>query len=86
MPTTASQRCRHQGRPLKRLRLLIFFGGTSEASALARRIAGDAGAEAILSLAGATANPAPGADPGEDRRLAAPWALRPISLKSASMR
>jgi precorrin-6A/cobalt-precorrin-6A reductase len=43
---------------LKRLRLLIL-GGASEASALARRIADDPEVEAILSLAGATANPGP---------------------------
>jgi precorrin-6A/cobalt-precorrin-6A reductase len=41
-----------------RLRLLIL-GGTSEASALARRIANEADVAPILSLAGATANPAP---------------------------
>jgi precorrin-6A/cobalt-precorrin-6A reductase len=41
-----------------RLRLLIL-GGTSEASALARRIADEPGVVATLSLAGATANPAP---------------------------
>jgi precorrin-6A/cobalt-precorrin-6A reductase len=44
--------------PLKRVRLLIL-GGTSEASALARRLAGDADVDTILSLAGATANPVP---------------------------
>ncbi|MGA8715358.1 MAG: cobalt-precorrin-6A reductase [Roseiarcus sp.] len=43
---------------MKRLRLLIL-GGTSEASALARRLADEAGVAPILSLAGATANPAP---------------------------
>jgi precorrin-6A/cobalt-precorrin-6A reductase len=45
-------------RPLKRLRLLIL-GGTSEASALARRITDEPDVAAILSLAGATADPAP---------------------------
>jgi precorrin-6A/cobalt-precorrin-6A reductase len=44
-------------RTLKRLRLLIL-GGTSEASALAQRIADEPDVAAILSLAGATANPA----------------------------
>ena len=43
---------------MKRLRLLIL-AGTSEASALARRVADEPGIEADLSLAGATANPAP---------------------------
>jgi precorrin-6A/cobalt-precorrin-6A reductase len=43
--------------PLKRLHLLIL-GGASEASALARQIAGQPEVAAILSLAGATANPA----------------------------
>ncbi len=43
---------------MTRLRLLIL-GGTSEASALARRIADEPDVVAILSLAGATANPAP---------------------------
>jgi len=43
---------------LKRLRLLIL-AGTSEASALARRLADEPDVEAVLSLAGATANPAP---------------------------
>lgn len=43
---------------MKRLRLLIL-GGTTEASALARRIADKPEVMAILSLAGATANPAP---------------------------
>ena len=38
---------------------LLILGGTSEASALARRLAGDADVEAVLSLAGATVNPAP---------------------------
>jgi precorrin-6A/cobalt-precorrin-6A reductase len=41
---------------VNRLRLLIL-GGTSEASSLARRVASEPGIEAILSLAGATANP-----------------------------
>ncbi len=41
-----------------RLRLLIL-GGTSEASALTRRIANEPDVAPILSLAGATANPAP---------------------------
>jgi precorrin-6A/cobalt-precorrin-6A reductase len=45
-------------RPLTPLRLLIL-GGTSEASALARRIADEPDVAAILSLAGATADPAP---------------------------
>jgi precorrin-6A/cobalt-precorrin-6A reductase len=43
---------------MKRLRLLIL-GGTSEASALARRIADEPDVAAILSLAGATTDPAP---------------------------
>ena len=43
---------------MNRLRLLIL-GGTSEASGLARRIADEPDVTAILSLAGATANPAP---------------------------
>jgi precorrin-6A/cobalt-precorrin-6A reductase len=38
---------------------LLILGGTSEASGLARRVASEPGIEAILSLAGATANPAP---------------------------
>jgi precorrin-6A/cobalt-precorrin-6A reductase len=38
---------------------LLILGGTSEASALARRIADVADAAAFLSLAGATSNPAP---------------------------
>jgi precorrin-6A/cobalt-precorrin-6A reductase len=38
---------------------LLVLGGTSEASALARRLAGEPDLEAVLSLAGATANPAP---------------------------
>jgi len=41
-----------------RLRLLIL-GGSSEASALARRIADELNVAAVLSLAGATTNPAP---------------------------
>jgi precorrin-6A/cobalt-precorrin-6A reductase len=45
-------------RPLKPLRLLIL-GGTSEASALARRIGDESDVAAILSLAGATTEPAP---------------------------
>ena len=43
---------------MKPLRLLIL-GGTSEASALARRIADEPDVAAILSLAGTTAEPAP---------------------------
>jgi precorrin-6A/cobalt-precorrin-6A reductase len=43
---------------LKRLSLLIL-GGTSEANALARRLAGEPGVAPVLSLAGATAKPAP---------------------------
>ena len=43
---------------MKPLRLLIL-GGTSEASALARRIADEPDVAAILSLAGMTAEPAP---------------------------
>ena len=43
---------------MRRLRVLIL-GGTSEASALARRLAGDRSVAPILSLAGATENPAP---------------------------
>jgi precorrin-6A/cobalt-precorrin-6A reductase len=38
---------------------LLILGGTSEASALARRFAGDVNVDAILSLAGVTADPAP---------------------------
>jgi precorrin-6A/cobalt-precorrin-6A reductase len=38
---------------------LLILGGTLEASALARRLAGDPDVSAVLSLAGATANPAP---------------------------
>jgi precorrin-6A/cobalt-precorrin-6A reductase len=45
-------------RPLEPLRLLIL-GGTSEANALARRIADEPAIAPVLSLAGATANPAP---------------------------
>jgi precorrin-6A/cobalt-precorrin-6A reductase len=45
-------------RPLKPLRLLIL-GGTSEAGALARQVADQPDVAAILSLAGATAEPAP---------------------------
>ena len=43
---------------LEPLRLLVL-GGTSEASALARRLAKEPGVAATLSLAGATARPAP---------------------------
>lgn len=43
---------------MKRLRLLVL-GGTTEASSLARRLAGNPGVDALLSLAGATAHPAP---------------------------
>ena len=43
---------------MSRLRLLIL-GGTSEASALARRLSGESWTAPVLSLAGATANPAP---------------------------
>ncbi len=42
---------------MKRYRLLIL-GGTSEASALSRRLADEPGVAALLSLAGTTANPA----------------------------
>lgn len=42
---------------MQRLRVLIL-GGTSEASALARLIAGDVRFEAVLSLAGVTSSPA----------------------------
>ncbi len=38
---------------------VIILGGTTEASALARRLAGEANIEPLLSLAGATRNPAP---------------------------
>jgi precorrin-6A/cobalt-precorrin-6A reductase len=38
---------------------LLVLGGTSEASALARRLANEPGVAATLSLAGATARPAP---------------------------
>ena len=55
-------------RPLKRLRLLIL-GGTSEASALARRLADEPDVAPILSLAGATANPAQAPIPRAHRRL-----------------
>jgi precorrin-6A/cobalt-precorrin-6A reductase len=37
----------------------MILGGTSEASALARRLAAEADVDALLSLAGATAHPAP---------------------------
>ncbi|MBS0232694.1 MAG: cobalt-precorrin-6A reductase [Proteobacteria bacterium] len=43
--------------PGRRLRILLL-GGTTEASALAERLARDAGIAATLSLAGRTANPA----------------------------
>ncbi len=43
---------------MKRLRLLVL-GGTTEASSLASRLAGEPTVDAILSLAGATAHPAP---------------------------
>ena len=43
---------------MSRLRLLIL-GGTSEASALARRLADESWVAPVLSLAGATSNPAP---------------------------
>jgi precorrin-6A/cobalt-precorrin-6A reductase len=46
-----------RSRPLNHLRLLIL-GGTSEASALARRLADKPDIAPILSLAGATAHPA----------------------------
>jgi precorrin-6A/cobalt-precorrin-6A reductase len=42
---------------------ILILGGTTEASALARRLAGDARFEATLSLAGRTAQPAPQALP-----------------------
>jgi precorrin-6A/cobalt-precorrin-6A reductase len=42
---------------------LLLIGGTSEASLLARRLAGRSDMEAILSLAGRTARPAPSALP-----------------------
>ncbi len=42
---------------MKRLRLLVL-GGTTEAGALARRLAGEAAVDPLLSLAGATAHPA----------------------------
>jgi precorrin-6A/cobalt-precorrin-6A reductase len=48
---------RSWSRPLNRFRLLIL-GGTSEASALARRLVDKPDVAPILSLAGATANPA----------------------------
>ena len=38
---------------------LLILGGTSEAAALARRLAAEAEVDAVLSLAGATVNPAP---------------------------
>ena len=74
-----------RSRPLKRLRLLIL-GGTSEASALARRIAGDAGVEAILSLAGATANPAPAPIPVRIGGFGGAAGLAAYLAESASMR
>jgi precorrin-6A/cobalt-precorrin-6A reductase len=43
---------------VKRLRLLVL-GGTTEGSSLCRRLAGEPAVDAILSLAGATAHPAP---------------------------
>ena len=43
---------------MERLRLLIL-GGTTEANRLARRLAGDSTVDPLLSLAGATARPAP---------------------------
>ncbi len=43
---------------MKRLRLLVL-GGTTEAGALARRLAGDPAVDPLLSFAGATAHPAP---------------------------
>ena len=57
MPTMDSQRC---GRLLTAMPLrVLILGGTTEASALAERIAGDARLAPILSLAGRTANPRP---------------------------
>ncbi len=38
---------------------MLILGGTSEASALARKLAGEAGVDPLLSLAGATRAPAP---------------------------
>src|SRR6185295_9305370 len=57
MPTMDSQRC---GRLLTAMPLrVLILGGTTEASALAERIAGDARLAPLLSLAGRTANPRP---------------------------
>jgi precorrin-6A/cobalt-precorrin-6A reductase len=55
MPTMDSQRC---GRLLTAMALrVLILGGTTEASALARQVAGDPRLAPILSLAGRTANP-----------------------------
>ena len=65
---------------------LLILGGTSEASALARRLAGEPDLEAVLSLAGATANPAPAPIPqrvggfGGPEGLAAYLRSKPIDL------
>jgi precorrin-6A/cobalt-precorrin-6A reductase len=57
MPTMDSQRC---GRLLTVMPLrVLILGGTTEASALARAIAGDARLAPLLSLAGRTTNPRP---------------------------
>ena len=57
MPMMDSQRC---GRLLTAMPLrVLILGGTTEASALARRIAGDTRFAPLLSLAGRTANPQP---------------------------
>src|SRR4051812_7621062 len=57
MPMMDSQRC---GRLLTAMPLrVLILGGTTEASALARKVAGDGRLAPILSLAGRTANPRP---------------------------
>src|SRR5690349_22956751 len=57
MPMMDSQRC---GRLLTAMPLrVLILGGTTEASALARAVAGDARLAPVLSLAGRTANPRP---------------------------
>ena len=73
-------------RPLHRHCLLIL-GGTSEASALSRRLADEPDVAAILSLAGATATPAPLRQSRDaSAASAAPKAWRRFSPESASRR
>jgi precorrin-6A/cobalt-precorrin-6A reductase len=55
---------------------LLILGGTAEASALAAAIAGRAGVEAILSLAGRTRDPAPAAVPMRIGGFGGPEGLR----------